>query len=191
MDEDGQRHAIGSADVNAYLREIAGEEFTAKDFRTWAGTVLAASALRDGVFESEPEAKRNVARAIETVAKRLGNTPAICRKCYVHPAVVEAYFEKALPQGAAPADGVPTGPGARRGGACRAPAGPPARGDRRSPDASPASAGETPGGAVQGLSVSLRVAGRPEPSIRRSADRPFRGPPETATLLIVGCPRVW
>ena len=99
MDEDGQRHAIGSADVNAYLRQVAGEEFTAKDFRTWAGTVLAASALRGGVFESEPEAKRNVARAIETVAKRLGNTPAICRRCYVHPAVVEAYFEKTLPQG--------------------------------------------------------------------------------------------
>jgi DNA topoisomerase-1 len=97
--EDGQRHAIGSADVNAYLREVAGEEFTAKDFRTWAGTVLAASALRDGVFESEAEAKRNVARTIETVAKRLGNTPAICRKCYVHPAVVEAYVERTLSQG--------------------------------------------------------------------------------------------
>ncbi len=98
VDEDGQHHAIGSADVNAYLREIAGEEFTAKDFRTWAGTVLAASALRDGGFESDLEAKRNVARAIETVAERLGNTPAICRKCYVHPAVVEAYFEKTLPR---------------------------------------------------------------------------------------------
>jgi DNA topoisomerase I len=98
VDEDGQRHAIGSADVNAYLREVAGEEFTAKDFRTWAGTVLAASALRDGVFESELEAKRNVARAIETVATRLGNTPAICRKCYVHPAVVEAYFDRTLPR---------------------------------------------------------------------------------------------
>ena len=98
VDAEGQRHAIGSADVNAYLREIAGEEFTAKDFRTWAGTVLAASALRDGVFESAAEAKRNVARAIETVAKRLGNTPAICRRCYVHPAVVAAYLEKTLPR---------------------------------------------------------------------------------------------
>lgn len=105
VDEDGQRHTIGSADVNAYLREVAGEEFTAKDFRTWAGTVLAASALREGVFESAPEAKRNVARAIETVAKRLGNTPAICRKCYAYPAVVEAYLERTLrraPERAAP-----------------------------------------------------------------------------------------
>ena len=82
------------------------------------GTVLAASALRDGVFESEPEAKRNVARAIETVAKRLGNTPAICRKCYVHPAVVEAYVDRTLPQargaGAATSAPGPTRPPSSR-----------------------------------------------------------------------------
>jgi DNA topoisomerase-1 len=98
VDEDGQRRTVGSADVNAYLREISGEDFTAKDFRTWAGTVLAASSLRAeaSASESELEAKRTLARAIEGVAARLGNTPAICRKCYVHPAVVEAYSRGTL-----------------------------------------------------------------------------------------------
>src|SRR5262249_48798070 len=75
MDEEGRRHSIGSADVNAYLREVAGEEFTAKDFRTWAGTVLAASSLRDDGLDTEAAAKRNVARAMKAVATRLGNTP--------------------------------------------------------------------------------------------------------------------
>jgi DNA topoisomerase I len=97
LDEAGERRSIESADVNAYLREIAGEEFTAKDFRTWAGTVLAACAL--GEMEAAASgrgAKTNVARAIESVAARLGNTPAICRKCYVHPAVVESYLDGSL-----------------------------------------------------------------------------------------------
>jgi DNA topoisomerase-1 len=79
--------------VNDYLRAISGEEFTAKDFRTWAGTVLTCMALRE--FEesaSETEAKKNVVQAIKTVAKRMGNTPAVCRKCYVHPAVLECYL---------------------------------------------------------------------------------------------------
>jgi DNA topoisomerase-1 len=93
VDEDGSTHAVGSADVNEYLREISGEEYTAKDFRTWAGTVLAALALREvAEFASEAEAKRNVVRAIESVAERLGNTPAVCRKCYVHPGVLDAYM---------------------------------------------------------------------------------------------------
>jgi DNA topoisomerase-1 len=79
--------------VNAYLREIAGEEFSAKDFRTWAGTVLAAIALCEfEAFTSEREAKRNVVQAVEAVAKMLGNTPAICRRCYVHPAVLDSYL---------------------------------------------------------------------------------------------------
>jgi DNA topoisomerase-1 len=92
--EDGVRQAIDSADVNAYLQEIAGEEFTAKDFRTWAGTVLAALALQEvATFESTREAKRNITRAIERVARQLGNTPAISRKCYVHPAVIDAYLD--------------------------------------------------------------------------------------------------
>jgi DNA topoisomerase-1 len=92
VDDDGQRHTIASGDVNAYLRETAGEEFTAKDFRTWAGTVLAARALTGKLSGSETEAKRNVVEAIRAVAGRLGNTAAICRKCYVHPGVVDAYL---------------------------------------------------------------------------------------------------
>jgi DNA topoisomerase I len=90
----GSRQSIDSADVNEYLRGIAGEEFTAKDFRTWAGTVLAALALRKvAAFESTAHAKRNITRAIESVARQLGNTPAICRKGYVHPAVIDAYLD--------------------------------------------------------------------------------------------------
>ena len=92
LDDDGKRHAIGSSDVNAYLREISRDDFTAKDFRTWAGTVLAARALRElAPARSQREAKRNVVRAVEAVAMMLGNTPSVCRKCYVHPAVLEAY----------------------------------------------------------------------------------------------------
>ena len=92
--EDGERHAIGSDDVNAYLRDISGDEFTAKDFRTWAGTVLAAQALaRLQRFRSQTEAKRNVVRAIECVAQRLGNTKAVCRKAYIHPAILAAYMD--------------------------------------------------------------------------------------------------
>jgi DNA topoisomerase-1 len=92
LDEDGTRRSVDSGDVNAYLREISGDDFTAKDFRTWAGTVLCALALAEvGVSASERQAKRNITRAIEQVATQLGNTPAISRKCYVHPAVLEAY----------------------------------------------------------------------------------------------------
>jgi DNA topoisomerase-1 len=94
LDADGERRTVESADVNAYLREITGEEFTAKDFRTWAGTVLAATALRElEAFDSDAQAKKNVVRAIEAVAQRLGNTPSVCRACYVHPAIINAYFE--------------------------------------------------------------------------------------------------
>lgn len=94
VDEQGETQAIGSGDVNEYLRGITGQDFTAKDFRTWAGTVLAASelnALRH--FDSETQAKRNIVQAIDAVARRLGNTKAVCRKCYVHPAIVDAYLE--------------------------------------------------------------------------------------------------
>lgn len=107
LDEDGAVQDVGSADVNAYLREVTGQPFTAKDFRTWAGTVWAASLLRaEPPAESEREAKRQLARAIEAVAERLGNTPTICRKCYVHPAVVEAHLSGALRErlGPPPAD---------------------------------------------------------------------------------------
>jgi DNA topoisomerase-1 len=94
IDDDGVRHAIGSADVNDYLRSITGEEYTAKDFRTWAGTMLAAMALHEfQKFDSAAQAKKNIVQAIEHVAKKLGNTPTICRKCYVHPAVIESYLD--------------------------------------------------------------------------------------------------
>jgi DNA topoisomerase-1 len=94
IDEDGERRTISSDDVNAYLKEISGEDFTAKDFRTWAGTLLAAEALAGfESFDTETTAKKNVVQAIERVAARLGNTATICRKCYVHPAVIDAYLD--------------------------------------------------------------------------------------------------
>jgi DNA topoisomerase-1 len=94
VDEDGKAHDVTSQDVNEYLREITGEDFTAKDFRTWAGTVLAAVALGSvGSFETKKEAKANIKNAISAVAEVLGNTPAVCRQCYVHPAVLEAYLK--------------------------------------------------------------------------------------------------
>jgi DNA topoisomerase-1 len=99
VDDDGERHTVGSAEVNEYLREITGEEITAKDFRTWAGTQLAAEALRE--FEGvgcEAERKRAVVRAVEKVAKHLGNTPTICRRCYIHPAVLEGYLDGTMLQ---------------------------------------------------------------------------------------------
>ncbi|MDP9368733.1 MAG: DNA topoisomerase IB [Chloroflexota bacterium] len=99
IDEDGERQTIDSGDVNEYLREITGEDFTAKDFRTWAGTVLAAQALQEfGEFDSEAHAKRNVVAAIEAVASRLGNTRAISRKSYVHPAIIEGYMDGSMRQ---------------------------------------------------------------------------------------------
>ena len=96
-DENGQRQSIGSADVNAYLQEITGKDFTSKDFRTWAGTVLAAQLLKDYErFDSDAQAKRNIVEAVEAVAKRLGNTKAVCRKCYIHPAVFDAYLDGSM-----------------------------------------------------------------------------------------------
>jgi DNA topoisomerase-1 len=96
-DENGDNRAISSGDVNDYIREISGQDFTAKDFRTWAGTVLAAIALREfESFDSETQAKRNVVSAVESVAQRLGNTPAVCRKCYVHPEILSAYMDGQL-----------------------------------------------------------------------------------------------
>jgi DNA topoisomerase I len=100
IDEEGERQSVTSADVNAYLREISGRDITAKDFRTWAGTVLAAMALAEfETFDSEAKAKKNVRAAIEQVASRLGNTPTICRKCYVHPEVFSSYADGALLEG--------------------------------------------------------------------------------------------
>lgn len=100
LDEDGQRHGVDSGDVNDYLREITGEDYTAKDFRTWSGTLLAALALEEfEKVDSEAQAKKNIVQAIESVAKKLGNTPSICRKCYVHPAVLDSYLDGSLLEG--------------------------------------------------------------------------------------------
>ena len=97
VDSDGTPHSIGSGDVNEYLHEITGQPFSAKDFRTWTGTLLAALALRElEAFGTEAQAKKNVVAAIESVSKKLGNTPSICRKCYVHPAVLESYLDGSL-----------------------------------------------------------------------------------------------
>jgi DNA topoisomerase-1 len=88
---------VTSDDVNTYLREASGEDFTAKDFRTWAGTVLAASALRDMArAQSDAAAKHNLLQAIDSVARQLGHTRAICRRAYVHPAVIDAYLDGTL-----------------------------------------------------------------------------------------------
>jgi DNA topoisomerase-1 len=96
-DDDGVVRQVSSADVNDYLRSIAGEEISAKIFRTWAGTVLAAMALRESESAaSDAASKRNVRRAVEVVAARLGNTPTVCRQCYVHPEVISAYEEGTL-----------------------------------------------------------------------------------------------
>ncbi len=94
LDAQDEPQKIGSSDVNEYLREIAGEEFSAKDFRTWAGTVLAAVALRElEKAETKTQTKKNLVQAVEAVAQRLGNTPAVCRKCYIHPVVLESYLD--------------------------------------------------------------------------------------------------
>jgi DNA topoisomerase-1 len=114
VDESGKRVAVSSGDVNAYLREVSGQEFSAKDFRTWAGTVLAALVLKAmPPPESAAQAKRNVVRAVKDVAEHLGNTPAVARACYVHPAVIEAYEEGETitiqpgEEGADPGSGLP------------------------------------------------------------------------------------
>ena len=93
LDDAGAPHPIDSALVNAYIREIAGESYTAKDFRTWAGTLLAARALEREAAESggEPLSKAAIARAVKDVARDLGNTPTVCRKCYIHPVVLDVF----------------------------------------------------------------------------------------------------
>jgi DNA topoisomerase I len=97
LDQDGERHTIDSSDVNEYIRQIAGEEFSTKDFRTWAGTVLAARALQQcETAESNSQSKRNIVQAVESVAEILGNTKAVCRKCYIHPAVIQSYIDGSL-----------------------------------------------------------------------------------------------
>ncbi|MBI5670795.1 MAG: DNA topoisomerase IB [Chloroflexi bacterium] len=97
LDDDGKPQDIGSHDVNDYLREISGQDFTAKDFRTWGGTLLALQAFQMiGVCESKTQAKRNAVKVIHRVAEQLGNTPTVCKKYYVYPALVEAYLDDTL-----------------------------------------------------------------------------------------------
>jgi DNA topoisomerase-1 len=97
VDENGKRQTVGSEEVNAYLKDITGQDLTSKDFRTWAGTVLAAQLLREfEAFTSNAQAKRNILAAVEMVAKRLGNTKAVCRKCYIHPVIFDAYLDGSM-----------------------------------------------------------------------------------------------
>lgn len=98
MNGDGKRRDVTSGDVNDYLREISEADFTAKDFRTWAGTVLAAQALKQvAEFRTQQQAKKHLKQAIAAVAERLGNTPAVCRKCYIHPFILDGYLDHRLP----------------------------------------------------------------------------------------------
>ncbi|EZP32275.1 DNA topoisomerase IB [Pseudomonas sp. RIT288] len=96
LDENGERHTVSSHDVNSYLQTLTGADFTAKDYRTWAGSALALAVLRELQWESEAEAKRHVVEMVKSVSRQLGNTPAVCRKCYIHPAVVERFLLGAL-----------------------------------------------------------------------------------------------
>jgi DNA topoisomerase-1 len=97
VDEDGARQTVESSDVNAYLREISGEDFTAKDFRTWAGTVLAAWALSEfEKIDSAAAVRRNITAAVKRVASQLGNTPAVCRSSYIHPEILNSYMDGSL-----------------------------------------------------------------------------------------------
>jgi DNA topoisomerase I len=94
LDDEGRRQSVDAGDINDYLRRITGRQVTAKDFRTWAGTTLAAAALRElGSYKTEKQAKAHIVAAIDQISKRLGNTRAVCRKYYVHPAILEAYMD--------------------------------------------------------------------------------------------------
>jgi DNA topoisomerase-1 len=97
VDEHGVRQAVGSGEVNAYLKDLTGQDLTSKDFRTWAGTVLAAQLLKEfEAYTSNAQAKKNILRAVEMVASRLGNTKAVCRKCYIHPLIFDAYLDGSM-----------------------------------------------------------------------------------------------
>ncbi|CAN7443380.1 DNA topoisomerase IB [Pseudomonas sp. PSB11] len=98
LDENGERHTITSADVNAYLQTLTGADFTAKDYRTWAGSALALAVLRELEWQPESQAKQHVVAMVKDVARQLGNTPAVCRKCYIHPAVLDGFLLGALAQ---------------------------------------------------------------------------------------------
>jgi len=96
LDEGGEPRTVNSADVNAFLHEISGADFTAKDYRTWAGSVYALAELRRRPFASQREARRHIVETVKAVTERLGNTPAICRKSYIHPGLFDAYLAGGL-----------------------------------------------------------------------------------------------
>ncbi len=96
LDDEGQRRAVSSSDVNAYLQDMTGRDFTAKDYRTWAGSALALARLRQLECSPESMARRNLVETVRQVASQLGNTPAVCRQCYIHPAILQAFSEGAL-----------------------------------------------------------------------------------------------
>ncbi len=105
-DEEGNKRAVDSTEVNEYLREVSGDDFTAKDFRTWAGTVRMATALLDcGPCDEEAESKSRVDEAVQLVADQLGNTPAICRECYIHPEIIQRYMKGTLAEDLGSGDG--------------------------------------------------------------------------------------
>ncbi|UUD64237.1 DNA topoisomerase IB [Pseudomonas seleniipraecipitans] len=91
LDANGERHTVTSSDVNNYLRELTGADFTAKDYRTWAGSALALTLLRELEWQPESSAKKQVVAMVKQVAEELRNTPAVCRKCYIHPALIDAF----------------------------------------------------------------------------------------------------
>ncbi|MCY1402225.1 Eukaryotic DNA topoisomerase I, catalytic core [compost metagenome] len=96
LDENGELRSVSSSDVNAYLQALTGADFTAKDYRTWAGSTLALAQLRQLQWQPEPEARRQIVETIKLVARQLGNTPAVCRRCYVHPALLERFVQGEL-----------------------------------------------------------------------------------------------
>ncbi|WP_177412907.1 DNA topoisomerase IB [Pseudomonas sp. PAMC 29040] len=96
LDENGERHTVSSSDINAWLHSLTGADFTAKDYRTWAGSAMALSVLRELQWQPQADARRHVVDMVKSVARHLGNTPAVCRKCYIHPAVLEGYVAGAL-----------------------------------------------------------------------------------------------
>lgn len=92
LDDNSERHTVSSSDINAYLNSLTGADFTAKDYRTWAGSALALSILRKLQWEAEADAKNHIVEMVKEVARQLGNTPAVCRRCYIHPAVLEGFL---------------------------------------------------------------------------------------------------
>jgi DNA topoisomerase-1 len=96
LDDHGERHTVSSSDINAYLQSLTGADFTAKDYRTWAGSALALATLSKLHWEPEADAKKHIVDMVKEVSRQLGNTPAICRKCYIHPAVMEGFLQGEL-----------------------------------------------------------------------------------------------